>query len=140
MKYELEIQSNVQTGFIDITQQVQDCVRKSGVQDGICVVFVPHTTASPICNENWDPGLQVDTLMILDRVAPSRLSGALAAHYRHSDGNAAAHIKASLLGASQTLLVENGKLVLGTWQGVYLAEFDGPRHRRVLVRIIRDAE
>ena len=134
MKFEIQVQSKQRDDFIDITEQVRDCVRKSRVQDGICVVFVPHATAGLTVNENWDPSVKADTLATLDRLVPWR------ANYTHVEGNAAAHIKSCLVGTSESLLVEGGNLMLGTWQGVFLAEFHGPRRRRVLVRVARDAE
>jgi len=134
MKYEIEVQTRSKEDFVDITQQVRDCVRKSGVQNGVCVLFVPHATAGLTVNENWDPSVKADTLATLDRLVPWR------ANYQHVEGNAAAHIKSCLVGTSETLLVDAGNLVLGTWQGVFLAEFHGPRRRRVLVRVIADVE
>ena len=134
MKYEIEVQTRSKEDFVDITQQVRDCVRKSGVQNGVCVLFVPHATAGLTVNENWDPSVKADTLATLDRLVPWR------ANYQHVEGNAAAHIKSCLVGTSETLLVDAGNLVLGTWQGVFLAEFHGPRRRRVLVRVIPDVE
>jgi secondary thiamine-phosphate synthase enzyme len=107
-------------------------VREKGMQNGVCHVFVPHTTAGVTLNENWDPTVRADILMELDKIVPWH------DNYHHAEGNAAAHIKASLVGCSQTLLVEDGRLVLGTWQGIFLAEFDGPRRRRVLVKLVGD--
>lgn len=134
MQFEIQVSSKTKAELVDITAEVHRCVRESGVQQGICVLFVPHTTAGVTVNENWDPSVKADILAVLDRLVPWQGS------YRHTEGNAAAHVKASLLGSSQTLFIQNGKLVLGTWQGVFLAEFDGPRRREVLVRIISDAE
>lgn len=134
MKYQIEVQTRSKEDFVDITQQVRDCVRKSGVQNGVCVLFVPHATAGLTVNENWDPSVKADTLATLDRLVPWR------ANYQHVEGNAAAHIKSCLVGTSETLLVDAGNLVLGTWQGVFLAEFHGPRRRQVLVRVIPDVE
>jgi secondary thiamine-phosphate synthase enzyme len=116
--------------MIDITDRVAALVGESGIRDGICHVFVPHTTAAVTINENADPDVPLDILASLERIAP--LSGG----YRHAEGNAAAHIKASLFGSSQTVLVEGGRLVLGTWQSLFFCEFDGPRTRQVLVRLI----
>jgi secondary thiamine-phosphate synthase enzyme len=123
----LTIRTGAQCEMIDITDQVAVLVRESGIQDGICRVFVPHTTAAVTINENADPDVPRDILASLDRIIP------LADRYRHAEGNAAAHIKASLFGSSQTVFVENGLLVLGTWQSLFFCEFDGPRTRRVLV-------
>jgi len=134
MKYEIAVSSSQKSEFVDITSEVQGCVRKSGVQRGICVIFVPHATAGLIVNENWDPSVRVDLQATLDRLVPWK------ANYAHVEGNAAAHIKSALVGVSQTLLIESGQLVLGTWQGIFLAEFDGPRRRRVLIQIIPDVE
>ena len=134
MKFEIQVSSKQRAEFVDITSEVQSCVQKSGVQDGICVLSVPHTTAGLAVNENWDPSVRVDILAVLDRLVPWQ------ANYRHMEGNAAAHIKSCLVGISEMLLVEAGKLKLGTWQGIFFAEFDGPRSRRVFVRVIPDVE
>ena len=134
MKFEIQVSSKQRAEFVDIPSEVQSCVQKSGVQDGICVLSVPHTTAGLVVNENWDRSVRVDILAVLDRLVPWQ------ANYRHTEGNAAAHIKSGLVGISEMLLVEAGKLKLGTWQGVFFAEFDGPRRRRVLVRVIPDVE
>jgi len=121
------VRTNARCEMIDITDKVATLVRESGLRDGICHVFVPHTTAALTINENADPDVPRDILDSLDRVVP------LSNRYRHAEGNAAAHVKASLLGASQTVFVENGRLVLGTWQSLFFCEFDGPRTREVLV-------
>ena len=132
MIIQLEIATRSAAELVDITGVVQQTVKEKGVQSGVCHVFVPHTTAGLTLNENWDPGVRGDMLMELDKIVPWR------DNYRHAEGNSAAHIKASLMGFSQTLLVEDGRLVLGTWQGIYLAEFDGPRRRRILVKLVSD--
>jgi len=129
---QLEINTRSTAELVDITAEVQRTVREQGMQSGVCHVFVPHTTAGLTLNENWDPDVRADILMELDKIVPWR------DNYRHAEGNAAAHIKASLMGASQTILVEDGRLMLGTWQGIFLAEFDGPRRRRVLVKLVSD--
>jgi secondary thiamine-phosphate synthase enzyme len=134
MKFEIQVSSKQRAEFVDITSEVQSCVQRSGVQDGICVLSVPHTTAGLVVNENWDRSVRVDILAVLDRLVPWE------ANYRHTEGNAAAHIKSCLVGISEMLLVEAGKLKLGTWQGIFFAEFDGPRRRRVFVRVIPDVE
>jgi secondary thiamine-phosphate synthase enzyme len=134
MKSEFEVSTKSRAELVDITEKVQDCVRQSGVQDGICVIVVPHTTAGLTVNENWDLSVKADLLTTLERLVPWQ------ANYHHAEGNAAAHIKTSLVGSSHTLLVQGGQLLLGTWQGIFLAEFDGPRRRQVLVRIMRDVE
>lgn len=125
----LQVATNRQSSLEDITSRVQQAVGDSGVRDGLCVIYVPHTTAGLLINENADPSVAADILAALDRLVPQQ------GPYRHLEGNAAAHIKASLVGTSQTLIVRDGQLALGTWQGIYLAEFDGPRQRRVLVSI-----
>jgi len=127
---QLEINTKSRAELVDITAEVQRVVGESGLQSGICYVFVPHTTAGVIVNENWDPTVRADILMELDKIVPWN------DNYRHAEGNAAAHIKASLAGSSQAIPVEDGRLVLGTWQGIFLAEFDGPRRRRVLVKLV----
>ena len=121
------VRTDTRCEMIDITDKVATFVRESGLRDGICHVFVPHTTAALTINENADPDVPRDILDSLDRVVP------LSNRYRHAEGNAAAHVKASLLGASQTVFVENGRLVLGTWQSLFFCEFDGPCTREVLV-------
>jgi secondary thiamine-phosphate synthase enzyme len=129
-------QFSVKTGarfeMIDITDRMSAIVRESSIRSGICYVFVPHTTAAVTINENADPSVPRDILAELDKVVP------LNDNYRHMEGNAAAHIKASMLGASETVFIENGVLVLGTWQSIFFCEFDGPRTRRVLVQIIKN--
>jgi secondary thiamine-phosphate synthase enzyme len=132
MVTQLEISTKSRAELVDITAEVQRTVREKGMQSGVCHVFVPHTTAGLTLNENWDPSVRADILMELDKIVPWQNN------YRHAEGNAAAHIKASLMGSSQTILVEDGRLVLGTWQGIYLAEFDGPRRRRVLIKLVSD--
>ena len=121
------VRTNARCEMIDITDRVEALVRESGLRDGICHVFVPHTTAALTINENADPDVPRDILDSLDRIVP------LTNRYRHAEGNAAAHVKASLLGASQTVFVENSRLVLGTWQSLFFCEFDGPRTREVWV-------
>jgi len=116
--------------MIDITKRVAEAVRASGVQEGLCFIYVPHTTAGVTINENADPSVREDILACLERLAPA------AARYRHAEGNADAHIKASLVGSSASVIVEGGKLVLGTWQGIFLCEFDGPRNRKVHITFL----
>jgi secondary thiamine-phosphate synthase enzyme len=112
---------------------VQRAVHESGVQDGLCHIFCPHTTAGLTINENWDPSVRHDLGVALDQMVPQR------SDFRHGEGNSPAHIKSALVGAAQTVFVQGGQLVLGTWQGIYLAEFDGPRRRRVLVKVTPDS-
>jgi len=116
--------------MIDITGMVRSALRESGVQSGICCVFVPHTTAAVTINENADADVQRDIIAELDKVIP------LNDNYRHIEGNSAAHVKSSLVGASEMVLVERGELVLGTWQSLFFCEFDGPRTRRFHVKFI----
>jgi secondary thiamine-phosphate synthase enzyme len=113
--------------FYDITAQVREAVSKSGVTDGIAVVFCPHTTAGITINENADPDVVGDILLGLDKAFPDR------AGFRHAEGNSAAHLKASATGSSVTVVIDGGKLVLGTWQGIYFCEFDPPRSRKFYV-------
>ncbi|NLC95112.1 MAG: YjbQ family protein [Bacilli bacterium] len=118
--------------FIDITDIVYTDVRNSNVKDGIVVIYVPHTTAGVTINENADPDVVWDIISTLDKVYPVKCD------YRHLEGNSHAHIKASLMGASCTVIIKDGKLLLGTWQGIYFCEFDGPRVREFYVKIIKD--
>ena len=120
-----QVRTSAQTEFIDITHSVREAVKKTGVEDGICIVFIPHTTAGVTINENADPDVTSDISEALDRTVPWQ------AQYRHSEGNAAAHVKASMMGSSVRVIVEDGLLRLGTWQAIYFCEFDGPRSRNV---------
>ena len=129
---EFSVRTRTRTEFLDISAQVSKIVQESKVQSGMAVVFVPHTTAAVTINENADPSVQHDILADLNRLIP------FAGPYQHSEGNSAAHIKSSLVGPSETLLIDNGRLALGAWQGVYFCEFDGPRTRKVWVKIISD--
>ena len=122
---ELKVKSGSRTQLIDITADVQAGLREAGIRDGICMIYVPHTTAAVTINENADPTVKSDILKILNQVIP------FDANYGHMEGNSAAHIKSSLVGASEMVAVRNGKLQLGTWQGIFFCEFDGPRRRRV---------
>ncbi len=128
--FKFSISTIEQTGLSDITRQVQEAVSKSGINDGICYVFVPHTTAAVTINENADPDVGDDMIMELNKIIPFSDS------YKHMEGNSAAHIKATLTGSSEMILVENGKLQLGTWQGIYFCEYDGPRRRQVWVQVL----
>jgi secondary thiamine-phosphate synthase enzyme len=123
------VKTSARFEMIDITGRVAALVRESAIKQGICYVFVPHTTAAVTVNENADPDVPRDILAALDRIVP------LSDRYRHAEGNSAAHVKASLFGASETVLIDDGALVLGTWQSLFLCEFDGPRTRKVLVRL-----
>jgi len=126
----LQFESRQQVEMIDITREVRDAVRSHGIDEGFAVVFTPHTTAAITINENADPDVPRDMVMAINRLVPLQDS------YRHLEGNSAAHVKSSLFGASEILLVNNGDIQMGTWQGVFFCEFDGPRRRRVLVQVI----
>ena len=128
MMVQLQVQTRARSELQDITSQAQQAVAESGVQEGICHVFVPHTTAGLTLNENWDPDVRGDLVRALSEMVPDL-------PYRHGEGNSPAHLMSTLVGASETLLVSEGKLQLGSWQGLYFAEFDGPRRRRVLLSI-----
>ncbi len=126
----IQVSTQGKQDFQDITDRVQSAVNAAGIQDGICYLFCPHTTAGIILNENWDASVQHDLGVGLNRISPSR------PEYRHGEGNSPAHLKSSLVGAAQFVPVENGQLVLGRWQGIFLADFDGPRTRKIYVKVI----
>jgi len=132
MTIQLTVSTRKRAEFVDITADVQRAVRDSGVKSGMCIVSVPHTTAGITINENADPDVRRDIIAQLERLVPRQ--GA----YRHLEGNADAHIKASIVGFSVTLPVEDAALVLGTWQGIFFCEFDGPRSRRVHAKVVPD--
>lgn len=117
-------------GFVDITARVRQIVRESGIEEGLCVVYCPHTTAAITINENADPDVVHDLKLALDDIFPDRRD------FRHAEGNSAAHLKSSAIGASETIPVSGGAMALGTWQGIYFCEFDGPRHRKVYVQVV----
>ena len=129
-----QVRTSKKTEFVDITRSVQEAVKKTGVGEGICFIFIPHTTAAVTVNENADPSVCQDILMELNSLVPFQN------RYQHLEGNSPAHIKASLIGCSQTVLVESGKLALGTWQGIFFCEFDGPRNRKVHVKVMKTGE
>jgi secondary thiamine-phosphate synthase enzyme len=129
MMQTFQVRTSGQSEFIDITRSVQEAVKKTGVADGVCIIFIPHTTAGVTINENADPTVVQDIIMELNKIVPFK------DQYRHMEGNSPAHIKASLVGCSQMVFVESGKLVLGTWQGIFFCEFDGPRSRKVHVKV-----
>jgi len=126
-----QVKTTAQTEFIDITRFVQQVVQKTGVEEGICIIFVPHTTAAVTINENADPSVPQDIVMELNKIVPFE------DRYHHQEGNSPAHIKASLMGCSQTVFLESGRLALGTWQGIFFCEFDGPRNRKVYVKVMK---
>jgi secondary thiamine-phosphate synthase enzyme len=127
-----QVRTSRQIEFIDITRSIQEAVKKTGIEDGICIIFIPHTTAGIAINENADPSVVQDIIMKLNKIVPSK------DQYQHLEGNSPAHIKSSILGSSRTVFVESGKLALGTWQGIFFCEFDGPRDRKVYVKVISD--
>jgi len=126
---EFSVRTSKRSEFINITPEVNGLLKESGIKSGLCVVFVPHTTAAVTVNEGADPDVVRDIIMEMDKRIPWNDG------YHHSEGNSAAHIKASLIGSSESFLVENGRVCLGTWQKIYFCEFDGPRSRRVWLRI-----
>ncbi|WP_003544251.1 secondary thiamine-phosphate synthase enzyme YjbQ [Desulfotomaculum nigrificans] len=133
MLHKIHIQTTSRDQMIDITDQVRAVVRQEKVKDGVVTVYCPHTTAGVTINENADPDVVRDLLMRLDEVYPW-----VHPQYRHTEGNSAAHLKASTMGASQSVPVADGQLVLGTWQGIYFCEFDGPRRRTFYVKVQKD--
>ena len=129
---ELAVSTSKRSEFVEITDSVQRAVGESGLQEGVCTVFVPHTTAGITINENADPDVAADMIYALDQAVPWS-----SPHYRHSEDNTAAHVKSSLVGHSVQVLVRAGKLQFGTWQGIFLCEFDGPRSRKVWVTVLK---
>jgi secondary thiamine-phosphate synthase enzyme len=128
---QVNVKTRTATEMIDITGAVQEAIRPAGVKNGVCMVFVPHTTAGITINESADPAVREDMLMALNKIVPWKDA------YRHAEGNSPAHIKASLMGTSVMVAVENGELALGTWQGIFFCEFDGPRNRKVMITFLQ---
>jgi secondary thiamine-phosphate synthase enzyme len=128
--HELKIRTKTVTEFYEITSDIQGIVTATGIKSGICLIFVPHTTAAVTINEHADPDVVEDIIASLDRIVPSHIN------YKHAEGNSPAHVKSSLIGTSQSVIVENGNLVLGTWQGIFFCEFDGPRTRTIFVDVL----
>ncbi|MDM8553098.1 secondary thiamine-phosphate synthase enzyme YjbQ [Desulfobacterales bacterium HSG2] len=126
----ITVKSEAQTELIDMTSKIQEAVLSAGISSGLCMVYVPHTTAAVTINESADPSVRSDIMMVLNKIIPWK------ADYRHLEGNSPAHIKSTLVGASELIAVENGKLVLGTWQGIFFCEFDGPRTRKVQLSVV----
>jgi secondary thiamine-phosphate synthase enzyme len=126
----LSISTSQQTEFLDITGKVEEVISKAQVSDGLALVFIPHTTAGITINEGADPNVQEDILRMLNQMVPFK------GPYRHGEGNSPAHIKSSLIGSSVSVMIENGRLILGRWQSLFFCEFDGPRTRKVLIKII----
>lgn len=128
----INVKSRARTEFIDITEKIQEVLKETGIMSGICRLFIPHTTAGITINEGADPSVQRDIQALLNRLIP------FDGDYHHREGNSSAHIKASLVGISQDVFIDEGRLVLGTWQSIFFCEFDGPRHRRVALKFISD--
>ena len=126
----MSVRTHSRTEFVDITSEVESALAKTGVKEGICIVYCPHTTAGVTINENADPSVAADILREVDKVVPFE------DNYSHTEGNSAAHIKSSIIGASEMIPVAGGRLTLGTWQGIYFCEFDGPRSRKVHVQTV----
>jgi secondary thiamine-phosphate synthase enzyme len=126
------IKSKNRTELIDITSKIQDVVLSAGIGQGLCILYVPHTTAAVTINESADPSVKDDILMIINTIIPWK------AGYRHLEGNSPAHIKSTLIGSSELIAVENDRLILGTWQGIFFCEFDGPRTRKIHIRLIKE--
>ncbi len=127
----IKVKTKAKTELIDITSEIQGLVRSSGLDEGFCMLYVPHTTAAVTINESADPSVKTDILMVLNKIVPWE------AGYRHLEGNSPAHIKATIVGASELISIEKGNLVLGTWQGIFFCEFDGPRTRKLHVKFIK---
>ncbi len=128
----ITVQSKKKTQLIDITAEMEAVVQSAGLGQGLCMIYVPHTTAAIAINESADPSVKNDIIMILNKIVPWD------ADYRHYEGNSPAHIKSTIVGPSELIAVENNRLVLGTWQGIFFCEFDGPRTRKVHVRLIKE--
>jgi secondary thiamine-phosphate synthase enzyme len=129
----LAAETRARNDMVDVTRQVEDIVRRADVENGLCVVFVPHTTAGVTINEHADPDVCTDILSALERIVPWH------GDFLHAEGNSVAHVKASMMGSSASIIVADGRLELGTWQGVFLCEFDGPRTRQIWVSVLADA-
>ena len=126
----ITVKTGSRTELIDITSQVQSALQDENLSDGICMLYVPHTTAGITINESADPSVRRDILMVLNQMVPWE------ADYRHMEGNSPAHIKTSMMGSSELIVVEKGRMVLGTWQGIFFCEFDGPRTRKLHIKLI----
>lgn len=130
-RFNFQLPTHTRCDLVDITDQVRERLRESGIRDGICVVYSPHTTAGILINENCDPDVVRDTLWWMEQTVPKNYP-----RFRHGEGNSDSHIKTNMVGSSATLLVEDGDLCLGTWQGIFFAEFDGPRSRQVWCKFL----
>ena len=129
MIHELRVKTEQQIQLREITWDVQKIIEKSGIGEGVALLFVPHTTAAVTINENADPDVATDLIYGLNKLIPLR------DNYRHTEGNSAAHLKSSLIGASEQIIIRDGKMLLGTWQGIFFCEFDGPRTRKLLIKL-----
>lgn len=127
---EFEVKTQAREELMDITGKVREAILSSGVTNGICTVYVPHTTAGVTINENADPSVRQDILMTLRKIVPDSLA------YKHSEGNSPSHVKACLVGSSVNIIIDEGSLALGTWQGIFFCEFDGPRSRKVYLNVL----
>ena len=128
----ISVKTRERTELVDVTSEISRLVQKSGINQGLCMVYVPHTTAGVTINESADPSVKTDMLMVLNQIVPWD------ADYRPLEGNSPAHVKSTLVGASQLIAIEKGRLVLGTWQGIFFCEFDGPRNRKLHVRLMAE--
>jgi len=128
----LRVKTNRRTQLVDVTQEIEQVVAGSGTKEGVCYVYIPHTTAAVMINEHADPDVASDLEGVFDRLVPHK------GPYRHAEGNTDSHAKAIMVGASQVIFIERGKLALGTWQGVFFCEFDGPRERKMWVKVTAD--
>jgi secondary thiamine-phosphate synthase enzyme len=128
----ISVKTRERTELIDITTDINQLIQKTKIDQGLCMIYVPHTTAAVTINESADPSVKSDILMILNQIIPWK------ADYRHLEGNSPAHIKSTLMGSSELIAIENRRLVLGTWQGIFFCEFDGPRTRKVDIRIMEE--
>jgi len=128
----LRVKTNRRTQLVDVTQEIEQVVAESGTKEGVCYVYIPHTTAAVMINEHADPDVASDLEGVFDRLVPHKRP------YRHAEGNTDSHAKVIMVGASQVIFIERGKLALGTWQGVFFCEFDGPRERKMWVKVTAD--
>lgn len=132
MFIQIEIQTRAKVDLVDITNEIQEALKNAEMGNGVCYIFCPHTTAGLVLNENWDPSVEKDIAMLLEQIVPEELP------YRHSEGNSPGHIKSVLVGSDHFIFIHQGKLQMGSWQGIFFAEFDGPRRRKVWLRAIED--
>jgi secondary thiamine-phosphate synthase enzyme len=134
MFIKLDVQTRAKVDLIDVTEHIREAIQNADISEGICFLYCPHTTAGIVLNENWDPTVENDVAMVLGRMVPDNLA------YGHGEGNSPAHIKSILLGTDHFIFVRNGQLEMGQWQGIFFAEFDGPRHRSIWIKAVNDAD